>query len=1588
MTTFGRMLLGSLVLLFLTAPALAARDELRFLDVFVESETDTPRVCFQFSRPLDESGGVRYGDYIRFEPEFAADFSARGTRLCAAGVGHGQLYVTTLLVGLPDAAGKSLEETQRFNVSVPDRKPSLSFQGNAYILPGRGRRELPLDAVNVAEATVKILRINDRNLVNEINQGRVSSLLSRWDADRIASLNGELVWQGTIDIPAEKNRKVSTALPVGEILKEPEPGIYVVMAIPKAEREGYVYYEATQWMVVTDIGLTSHAGSDGMHVFLRSLQSARPLAGLDVRLVARNNEILGRGTTDAAGAARFDPGLLRGRGGAAPGAVMAFGPSGAFSFLDLTRPAFDLTDRGVGGRPSAGPIDAFVYTERGVYRPGETVNIVAMLRDERALSLDELPLTLRIRRPDGTEHDSVLMTDDASEGARHLVLPLSASARTGRWSVEALVDPEAPPVGRGHFQVEDFVPERMEVTLEPKLPVLTPRSDNEVALTARFLYGAPASDLPVEGEIVLQEDLQPYPELRGYKFGLVQEEWRPRREALPEIRTDADGRATIPVGLDEAPQTTRPLRALVRLAVAETGGRALARTVSLPVRSRERMIGIRPGFGDASVEQGQEAAFDIVAVDAAGATTSTEGLVYELLEETWRYHWFTRDDRWDYRVLIDETTIDSGSLSAASGPARLAFTLDWGRYRLEIHDPEGKAATSVRFRVGWFSSPVAADVPDTLDLSLDREKYRVGDVAKVHIRPPFAGRVLLTVAGGRVYETRDLDVPREGTVVSLPVKEAWDAGAYVTATLFRTAGKGEQHQPARAIGVAWLARDYSDRTLEVTIAAPERILPRQTVEIPVTVAGIAAGGRAYLTLAAVDEGILQLTGFETPSPETWYYGKRRLGVAIRDAYGHLIRAAEGGPARIRQGGDEAAEGRHLGGLDASSVKTVSLFSGIIAVGPDGQARIPLEIPDFNGRLRLMAVAWSRDKVGSADAPMLVRDPVVSQVTLPRFLAPGDESRVTVALHNVDGPAGAYRVSLKSSGAVDARGGGTSLTLERDARSDLAFSLTGERVGTGGLALVIQGPQGMRLERNWDIAVRPAQTVLTRQVVRRLQSRQRQTLSGDLLEDFVPGTGEVLVTLSTRPQMDLAELLKSLDRYPYGCVEQTTSRALPLLYVGEVAASLGIAEDALALRAKVQKAVRRVLAMQRSDGSFGLWSPTSDREEWLSAYVMDFLTQARELDYPVPDYPYRRGINWLAGSVRTADYSRANLPSRIYALYVLTRAGEVRISDLRYVHDVYLGSVPTALARAQLGAALALAGDRQRAESALGAASRSWDRGRRFWGDWWYWDYGTGLRDMAATVYLSAYANIELGDWGPVVQELTERAGRTRYLSTQEKAWMLLAASALGEAGTVRVSVAGRSLPQSTRPVYLRFDAEMLRDGVDLANHGDEPLWQGVTLTGVPRDELRAEREGFSVTRAFYTLDGKRADLDELRQGDVLVGLINGEAITGLDHQAMVVDLLPAGFELENASLEGGRDTDEMRWLPDLSRTRHTELRDDRFVAALALEGRSRRQFSLAYMVRAVSPGTYKLPAVYVEDMYQPTFFARGSMDVVTIAPAR
>ena len=397
----------------------ALTESLRFrvIGQSVAAAGDQPEICLDFYGNLPATTDVHYEDYVKIAPALSgAAFTVNDAKLCIAGVDYGQHYRVTVLTGLPSAAGDKLAKQENVDFLVGDSEPSLGFKSATYVLPRDGSIGVPLYSVNVTKAKLRLLRINDRNLIQTIQRGLFLRAVDNYDADTIAQDTGEQVWTGTVAVDPQRNQRVTTLVPVSEMVPQMKSGVYLLVAERTDGGEDKYGYKATQWLIVTDYGLTTMTGDDGLHVFLRSLDTGQPVEGVTVKLYARNNGELGSAVSDSSGQAGFAPGLMRATEGRTATAVMAFGKDGDFAFLDLTRPAFDLSDRGVGGRLAPSGADVFLYADRGVYRPGETVHLAALLRDTTGNAMDGLPLIIRLVRPDEVEAHRYTLT--AVQGRR------------------------------------------------------------------------------------------------------------------------------------------------------------------------------------------------------------------------------------------------------------------------------------------------------------------------------------------------------------------------------------------------------------------------------------------------------------------------------------------------------------------------------------------------------------------------------------------------------------------------------------------------------------------------------------------------------------------------------------------------------------------------------------------------------------------------------------------------------------------------------------------------------------------------------------------------------------------------------------------------------------------------------------------------------------------------------------------------------------------------------------------------------------------------------------------------------------------
>lgn len=1605
------------------------------VDPFGRPFRPVEQVCLDFSRPLAKAAS--YEGRVKAAHVEKLGMQVQQQTLCLSGWPDNTAILDLVLpAGLPaaDGAQTSAETKLRIDFNLPDKEKLVAFSGSGSILPQVGATGIAIETKNVDRVRLRVVRVNDAKLMRDWPKHRAKKKATpnnRADDDdddyydydfstgRLLAGGGYVVWDGTMAVENRGDTRSITSFPLTQILPERRPGAYLLMMEEDGEAAKRRYMSSydgpvTRWLIETDIGLTVLQGEDGLHLQARSYDTAKPIAGLDVALIAENGSDLGRAITDKDGRVRFERSLLQGLDGNRPKAVFAYGKEGAFAFLDLNRPAFDLSDRGVSGQAALRPLATFLYADRGIYRPGETLHLSAMMRRDTSDALAS-PITLVIQRPNGAEFRRHTLQPDAGGGV-HLSSELPPGAARGLWTALAFADPTDKPIGRLSFEVQDFVPQRLAVRGSINQPNYTPANPPALQLEAQWLYGAPASGLQSFGELRIARDANAFPQWRGWQIGRHDDPFEDVLAKLAADATDADGRATIELSRQNL-GSTWPLRAIASFGVYEPGGRATEERLSLPVRHRQSFLGIKPGFDDNKVANEAEAVLSVSAFDGEGRQIARQNVAWRLEREIWDYIWYRdeRRGRWTYRISVRLETVKSGEWSLTNDALQeVRFVTDsWSRYRLTVEDktgddPAGNAAASYRFASGYGNSSPDDEIPDKVAVSADKASYPIGAKAKLAIKAPFAGEALVMVATNRILWSQNISLPAEGAQVEVPVTADWGAGAYVLVDAVRPLKGGSARDPVRAIGLSWLAIDNAARQVAVAMAVPDQALPQSRLRVPVSISNLAPGSKTTLTIAAVDEGVLSLTRFASPDPVDFYFGKRRLGLDLRDDYGRLLDGQAGPAGRVRHGGDEVGGA----GLQTVPTKTLALFSGPVEVDATGKASVDFELPDFVGQVRLMAVAYNASQVGKGEARLRVRYPLVADAYFPRFLAPGDKARMTLFAQNVDAPDGTYSFTVSASGAVRLDGE-AKLAQPLAAREthQATFALNADEIGIGTIKLAVSGPNGLAFNREWQIESRSAHYPVTLEHKRMLTPGEALVLGPELLTPFRPGSAKISVNFSTTRGIDAASLLQSLYRYPYGCTEQLTSVAQPLLGFEDFGL-LGAATQAESeqIRRRVQQAIDAILDRQDETGAIGLWR-INDRgaDSWLIAYTIDFLQQARERGYIVPDQALERSKKFLLSLISSdrdsldydifgyGDQARAShFRARAYAHYLLARNGDPQRAMLQR-QLAELQNSGSGIAAGFAAAALGLAGERDQAQAIF-------RRGLGLVGEAQGVFYGTFLRNEAVFATL-AMESLGAAAATPFYDKIAQNSYDVERLSTQEKAWLLRAATAAKRNTEIRIDANGTEHLRSNVAAFSLSPAiQAIGGGYRIVNRSASEIASSLVVHGAPNAPSPALRNGFTLNKTVYNAEGQRIDPTDpqaIRRHDRLVIVLDGSVQDNLYHQAVLADLLPAGWEIETIIRPPLTESDApvpYPWIGAISLPQLAERRDDRFVAAFDLNNQPRynrysffyeredswrnrvlkpgRDFRFAYVVRAVTVGDFTLPAATVEDMYRPERMAR------------
>ena len=1468
-----------------------------------------------------------------------------------------------------------------------DLQPTVGFASRGNLLPTRLAEGLPVIALNVDKVDVEFFRVKPESLPAFLSQWGRNSSLQSYEARDLLNM-ADLVYSGRFDLNPARNTRESLILPTAGIKPLQQPGVYLAVMTASGS---YNYSTPATLFTLSDIGLSVHRYQKRLDVFTQALEGGSALSGIDLELLDGKGKMLGQGKTGKDGHAELAL--------PAKAEVLLARQGDQTSLLRLNTAALDLAEFDIGG-PQAHPLQFFVFGPRDLYRPGETVLLNALLRDRDGNPVKPQPVSVEVRRPDEQVSRKFVWTPDAS-GLYQYPLQLAAEAPTGRWQLVFDFGDGKPQLYE--FLVEDFLPERMALELKGSDTPLSPGQTAEIQVAGRYLYGAPAAGNRLSGQVYVRPLREAVSTLPGYEFGSVTEPELTQDLELDESVLNADGKQTLSID-SQWSDAKSPLQLIVQASLQESGGRPITRRLVQPVWPADRLPGLRGLFDGAETDGDGPVEFELLVADSQGNKLAADNLKVRLVRERRDYYWnYSDNDGWSYHYNEKFLNLNEETLSLKAGEtAKVSFPVEWGPYRVEVEDPQTGLISSLRFWAGYRAQDNAeggAVRPDQVKLALDKAAYVDGDTAKVTVTPPAAGKGYLLVEGsdGPLW-WQEIEVPAEGKAYAIRLDPSWARhDLYISALVIRPGERKTNITPKRAVGVLHLPIDRSQRKLALTQDAPEKMRPKQplTVKLSAKNADGSIPKQAHVLLAAVDVGVLNITEYPTPDPFASLFGRKAYGADQLDIYGQLIEAGQGRLASLAFGGDAAlAKG---GKRPATSVTIVALQSAPVTLNEQGEGEVSVDIPDFNGELRLMAQAWTDDRYGMAEARTVVAAPLVAELAAPRFLAGGDETRLALDLSNLTDKPQTLHVNLNTEGQLSLLGDATqNLTLSPGQRSTLQVPVKAlGGYGTGVVKVTVNGLDlpGETLApftREWTLGVRPAYPALLKHY-RAVLNDQPWSLPEGELQAFEPAGREALLSLSSRPPLNLGEQIRALKAYPYGCSEQTTSGLYPALYAdAALLKRLGLeGEPDTERKRKIELGIERLLGMQRYNGSFGLWGADGQEEYWLTAYITDFLLRARDQGYAVPPEALKKASERLLRYVQErnlieADYSdnldHTRFAVQAYAALVLARSQQAPLGALRSIFE-RRSDARSGLPLVQLAIALQKMGDQPRADQALVAglvAKRKADQ--------WLGDYGSPLRDQALILALLEENNLMSGQREQRLFDLSDQLAAIQWLSTQERNSLFLAGrDLLGKpeaSWSAQLTSGDQTRELNNARSGLKLDGPLLASPLSLRNAGSAPIYQQLTISGYPQHAPAAGGENMSIRRDYLGMNGEPLDLKALKSGDlVLVHL----AVTAKQQvpDALVVDLLPAGLELENqnlgqsaASLENA-STQVKQWRESMQNAsvQHQEYRDDRYVAAVKLDGYGTTH--LLYLARAVTPGTYRVPPPQVESMYRPNWQAVG-----------
>jgi alpha-2-macroglobulin len=1617
--------------------------DFKVMDVAVE-QFEQQCIAIEFSDPIEEkqnlnglltlSDGVALrftveDNYIRAYPESEL-------------VGDYTLNIST---GVKNILGYKLPNAFTQKIKFEKFNPQIKLVGQGIILPNSGNGMLfPFKAVSLKSVDVRIVRIFENNIPQFL---QMNQLDGKNELYRV----GQVVVRKKIDLTVKNNseygRWMNYSLDLSELMKA-EPGAiyrvslgfqkdYAVCDCPvdttvKEEEEyyygrqtllsenedqydgGYGYYgdyyeDDYYWgdregqdpcdrnyyygrvvsrnILSSDLGLVAKKGNDGSMLFsINDLISTNPVSGASIQVFDFQHQLLGSTQTGSDGIARMDLGKKK--------AFLMIAQNGnqrGYLKLDdgssISVSAFDVS-----GQMVQKGLKGFIYGERGVWRPGDTLFLGFILEDKQKTLPESHPVTFELVNSRGQVVDHIIRSQSVN-GFYNFTTPTDADAPTGMWTARVKVGGA---LFTKSIRIETIMPNRLKINLNIGNETMISSSDQKLQIESRWLHGATAKNLKTKVEVSLYESETKFKGYDNYIFDDPATNFYTDNKIIYDDRLNEEGKAEFSAGLS-AENAPGMLRASFYTRVFEEGGAFSSDRFSLDFSPYDNYVGILVPKGEGwggMWQTGKDCNVRVATVDKNGKPTSRQHLVVKVYKVDWRWWWSSDYDNLSRYVSSDYySPYFEKEITSKNGIGSFTFNVkneDYGRYLVRVTDTESGHSTG---NLAWFDWPYwdesdgdskHNDIASLLQFKSDKPKYNVGETMTVTIPSPGQGRALISIENGsHIISANWVETKEKGDIIfTSPITSEMSPNVYVNVTLIQPHGQVKNDAPIRLYGVIPITVDDPKTHLTPQINTAAVWKPEEKAAVTVSEKD---GKPMTYTLAIVDEGLLDITRFKTPDPWNSFYAREALGVKSFDMYDLVMGAYGAEMSRVLGiGGDgEEANGK---GQKANRFKPMVKYMGPFELKAGENKVHTFLMPQYVGSVRVMVIAGQDNAYGNVEKTVAVRKPLMLLGTLPRVLGPGETVDLPVDVFAMEKKVKNVTVTVSTNGFFSIEDGATKTTTFKEIGDNIVnFRLkVADAVGVGTVKIVASGG-GEQAEYNIELEVRSPNPPMTDSKDALIDPGQ--SWSSDYTPIGISGTNSGKLEISSIPPINLGTRLNYLLQYPHGCIEQTTSSVFPQLYLSSIMELS--TEKKNEIDKNIKAGIDRLRKFQISSGGLGYWPGDGTPSEWGTNYAGHFLLEAEAKGYALPaglidnwkKFQREQATNWTPRADKNVYYN--DDLTQAYRLYTLALAKVPELGAMNRLKETKSLSIA---AKWRLAAAYQLAGQTDVAQNIITGLSTTIPAYTEL-----SWSYGTAERDEAMILEtMSLIGGSMRTKAAPVAKMVSDKLNANYWMSTQTTAYCLIAickfsgndAAAAGINCEYTVNKQSGKIDQKKPMAQIDLGIKETKAGkISVKNNGKSVLFVRVILNGQPAagNEVAAN-SNLRIEVSYQTVNGVPLDPSKIEQGTDFVASVTvfNPGLRGEYREVALTQVFPSGWEIRNTRLEEAQTGLRNSWFS------FQDIRDDRVNTYFWVS--PYRSNTYHVQLNATYTGHYYLPATYCEAMYDHTINARNSGMWVDVVP--